>query len=56
VSRLLGAKRENVRGGLRELLNEKLHKLCTSPHNSIIRVIKSRTMRVARHERDKKST
>jgi hypothetical protein len=44
---LFGPKREEVEGGWRRLHNEELHKLHMS--SNIIRVIKSRGMRWARH-------
>jgi hypothetical protein len=40
-------KRDEVTGGWRNLHNEELHNLYTSP--SIIRIIKSRRMRLAGH-------
>jgi hypothetical protein len=42
-----GSKRNEVTGGWRKLHNEELHDLYYSP--SIIRMIKSRSMRWARH-------
>jgi hypothetical protein len=47
VKRIFGPKRDDVTGGWRGLHNEELRELYTSP--SIIRVIKSRTMRWAGH-------
>jgi hypothetical protein len=47
LRRIFGPKRDEVTGGLRELHNEELHNLYTSP--SIIRIIKSRRMRRAGH-------
>jgi hypothetical protein len=44
---IFGPKRDEVIGGWRKLHNEKLHNLYCSP--SIIRMIKSRRMRWARH-------
>jgi hypothetical protein len=46
-SRIFGPKREEVTGGRRKLHNEELHHLYSSP--SIIRIIKSRRMRLAGH-------
>jgi hypothetical protein len=43
VRGVFGPKREEVAAGWRELHNEELHNLYTSP--SVIRVIKSRRMR-----------
>jgi hypothetical protein len=43
--RIFGSKRDKVTGGWRELHNEELHNLYSSP--SIIRMIKSRRMRWA---------
>jgi hypothetical protein len=45
VRRILGPKRDGVTGGWRQLNNEELHNLYSSP--SIIRIIKSRRMRWA---------
>jgi hypothetical protein len=45
--RIFGPKRDGVTGGWRKLHNEELHNLYSSP--SIIRIIKSRRMRWARH-------
>jgi hypothetical protein len=45
--RMFGLKREEVAGDWRRLHNEELHNLYISPN--IIRVIKSRRMRWARH-------
>jgi hypothetical protein len=42
-SRIIGPKRDEVRGGWRKLHNEELHNLYSSP--SIIRMIRSRRMR-----------
>jgi hypothetical protein len=47
VLRIFGPKRDEVTGGWRNLHNEELHNLYSSP--SIIRMIKSRRMRWARH-------
>jgi hypothetical protein len=47
LRRVFGPKRDEVMGGWRKLHNEKLHDLYSSP--SIIRIIKSRSMRWARH-------
>jgi hypothetical protein len=47
LRRIFGPKRAGVTGGWRELHNEELHDLYSSP--SIIRVIKSRRMRWAGH-------
>jgi hypothetical protein len=47
LRRMFGPKRDRVTGGWRELHNEELHNLCSSP--SIIRIIKSRRMRWAGH-------
>jgi hypothetical protein len=44
---IFGPKRDEVTGGWRELHNEELHYLHSSP--SIIRIIKSRRMRLAGH-------
>jgi hypothetical protein len=44
---IFGPKRDEVIGGWRKLHNEELHNLYSSP--SIIRMIKSRRMRWARH-------
>jgi hypothetical protein len=44
---IFGPKREEVAGGWRRLHNEELHNLYASPN--IIRVIKSRRMKWARH-------
>jgi hypothetical protein len=44
---VVGPKRDEVTGGWRKLRNEELHGLYSSP--SIIRVIKARRMRWARH-------
>jgi hypothetical protein len=44
---VFGSKREKLVGGLRRLHNEELHSLYDSP--SIIRVIKSKTMRWTEH-------
>jgi hypothetical protein len=43
LRRIFGPKRDGVTGGWRELHNEELHNLYSSP--SIIRIIKSRRMR-----------
>jgi hypothetical protein len=47
LRRIFGSKRDEVTGGWRELQNEELHNLYSSP--SIIHMIKSRTMRCAGH-------
>jgi hypothetical protein len=47
LRRIFEPKRDEVTGGLRKLHNEELHNLYSSP--SIIRGIKSRTMRWAGH-------
>jgi hypothetical protein len=47
LRRIFRPKRDEVTGGWRKLHNEELHNLYSSP--SIIRVIKSRRMRWARH-------
>jgi hypothetical protein len=47
LRRIFGPKREEVTGGLRQLNNEELHNLNSSL--SIIRIIKSRRMRMAGH-------
>jgi hypothetical protein len=47
LRRIFGPKRDEVTGGWRKLHNEELHNLYSSP--SIIRVIKSRRMRLAGH-------
>jgi hypothetical protein len=47
LRRIFGPKRYGVRGGRRNLHNEGLHNLYSSP--SIIRIIKSRRMRWAGH-------
>jgi hypothetical protein len=47
LRRIFGPKRDEVTGGWRELHNEDLHDLYSSP--SIIRIIKSRRMRWAGH-------
>jgi hypothetical protein len=47
VLRIFGPKRDGVTGGWRELYNEELHNLYSSP--SIIRIIKSSGMRWAGH-------
>jgi hypothetical protein len=46
LRRIFGPKRDEVTGGWRKLHNEELHNLYSSP--SIIRMIKSRRMHVAR--------
>jgi hypothetical protein len=43
LRRIFGPKRDEVTGGWRELYNEELHGLYSSP--SIVRVIKARKMR-----------
>jgi hypothetical protein len=47
LRRIFGPKRDEVRGGWRKLHNEELHNLYSSP--SIIRIMKSRRMRLAGH-------
>jgi hypothetical protein len=47
LGRMFGPKREEVTGGWRKLHNEELRDLYSSP--SIIRIIKSRRMRLAGH-------
>jgi hypothetical protein len=47
LRRIFGPKRDEVTGGWRKLYNEELRSLCSSP--SIIRMIKSRRMRLAGH-------
>jgi hypothetical protein len=47
LRRIFGPKRDEVRGDGRKLHNEELHNLYSSPN--IIRMIKSRRMRWARH-------
>jgi hypothetical protein len=47
LRRIFGPKRDKVTGELRQLHNEELRDLCSSP--SIIRIIKSRRMRWADH-------
>jgi hypothetical protein len=47
LRRTFGQKRDEVTGGWRKLRNEELHNLYSSP--SIIRMIKSRTIRWAGH-------
>jgi hypothetical protein len=47
LRRVFGQKRDEVTGGWRKLHNEELHYLYSSP--SIIRIIKSRRMRLAGH-------
>jgi hypothetical protein len=47
LRRIFGPKRDEVTGGWRELHNEELHNLYSSP--SIIRMIKSRRMRWPGH-------
>jgi hypothetical protein len=47
LRRIFEPKRDEVRRGWRKLHNEELHNLCSSP--SIIRMIKSRRMRLAGH-------
>jgi hypothetical protein len=44
---IFGPKRDEVIGGWRKLHNEELYNLYSSP--SIVRIIKSRRMRLARH-------
>jgi hypothetical protein len=47
LRRIFGPKRDGVAGGWRKLHNEDLHNLYSSP--SIIRIIKSKRMRLAGH-------
>jgi hypothetical protein len=47
LRRIFGPKRDEVTGGRKKLHNEELHDLYSSP--SIIRIIKSRRMRLAGH-------
>jgi hypothetical protein len=47
LRRVFGRKRDEVAGGWKKLNIEELHYLCSSP--SIIRMIKSRRMRLAGH-------
>jgi hypothetical protein len=47
LRRIFGSKRDDVTGKYRSLYNEELHDLYSSPN--IVRVIKSRRMRWARH-------
>jgi hypothetical protein len=47
LMRIFGPKRDGVMGGWRKLHNEELHDLYSSP--SIIRIIKSKRMRLAGH-------
>jgi hypothetical protein len=47
LRRIFGLRRDEVTGGCRKLLNEKLHNLYSSPN--IIRMIKSRRMSWAWH-------
>jgi hypothetical protein len=47
LRRIFGPKRDEVKGDLRKLHNEELHNLYSSPN--IIRMIKSKTMRLARY-------
>jgi hypothetical protein len=47
LRRIFGPKRDEETGGCRNLHNEELHSLCSSP--DIIRVIKSRRLRWAGH-------
>jgi hypothetical protein len=47
LKRIFGPKRDEVTGRWRKLHNEELRDLYSSP--SIIRIIKSRRMRLARH-------
>jgi hypothetical protein len=47
LRRIFGPKRDEVAGGWRKLHNEELHSLYSTP--SIIRMIKSRRMRLAGH-------
>jgi hypothetical protein len=50
LRRIFGRKRDEVTGGWRELHNEELHSLYSSP--SIVRVIKARRMRWVAHGGD----
>jgi hypothetical protein len=49
LRRIFEPKRDEVTGGWRNLHNEELHDLYSSPNTSIIRIIKSRRMRWAGH-------
>jgi hypothetical protein len=53
LRRIFGAKREEVTGGWREVHNEGLRNLYSSP--SIIRIIKSRRMRCSTNGGEKES-
>jgi hypothetical protein len=47
LRRIFGPKKDGVTGGWRKLYNKELHNLYSSP--SIIRIMKSRRMRLAEH-------
>jgi hypothetical protein len=49
LRRIFGPKRDEVTGEWRKLHNEGLHDLYSSPSMSIIRIMKSRRMRLAGH-------
>jgi hypothetical protein len=53
LRRIFGLKRDEVTGGWRKLHNEELHNLYSSP--SIIRMIKSKTMRRAEYGEKRKA-
>jgi hypothetical protein len=47
VRKIVGAKREEITGDWRNLCNEELYDLYSSPNTRIIRCIKSREVRMA---------
>jgi hypothetical protein len=49
LRRIFGPKMDEIIKGWRELHNVELHTLYPSPNTSIIRMIKQRRMRLARH-------
>jgi hypothetical protein len=49
LRRIFGPKRDEVTGECGNLYNEELRDLYSSPSTSIIRIIKSRRMKLARH-------